>query len=154
MARAVNTAIDSLNFFVESRNVGNISNVATTATGSFTSPDQANTQQRGGMFFITAASVTVNTATVQFSILAKDVSASVYFPYIKVSLDGLNQTTTQGIILLYVGAVPQAGIVDPSVTTIGMPLPNVFQVVTSLSITTTASMSGTVSYKVDYSKVM
>ena len=152
MARDVQTAIDSLNFFVESRNVGNIINVAATATGSSNSGDQANTQQIGGMFFVTFASVTVNTASVTFSILAKDVSASVYFPYVSQTLN-VSSATTKSTILMYVGAATGT-FADPSVTLINMPLPNVFQVTVSLSVATTASMSGTTSYKIDYSKVM
>jgi hypothetical protein len=152
MSRAVQTAIDSLNFFVESRNAGNIISVVATATGSFTSNDQTNLAQNGGMFFVTIASVTVNTVTVQMSINAKDVQSGAYFPYIKASLDGLAPGTTQGILTVYPGAgagtfVPANG------AAIGMPLPNVFQVVASLTITTTASMSGTVGYSVDYGKV-
>ncbi len=153
MARSVNTIIDSLNFFVESRNVGNIITVPTTATGSSNSGDLVNTDQLGGMFFVTFASVTVNTASVTFSILAKDVSASVYFPYVSQTLN-VSSATLKSTILLYVGAVATTTYVDPSVTLINMPVPNVFQATVTVSIATTASMSGTVAYKVDYSKVM
>jgi hypothetical protein len=152
MGRAVQTAIDSLNFFVESRNVGNIANVVTTATGTFISADQVNTAQKGAMFFVAFASVTVNTVSVNFSILAKDVSASVYFPYITQAI-GVTPTTVNSTIMLYVGAV-SGTFSDPSVSLITLPLPNVYQVVVSLSVATTASMSGTVSYKIDSSKLM
>jgi len=156
MARSVNTVIDSLNFFVESRNVGNIFNVVTTATSGATSADIINTNQVGGMFFITFASVTVTGATLALTIQAKDVSASTYFPYVRISVDGVTAGgPLQNIALLYVGAVPQTTVVPSTVQTIGMPLPGVFNVVSSLTISnTTATMSGTASYRVDYAKVM
>ena len=151
MSRAVQTAIDSLNFFVESRNGGNIASVLTTATGSFTSSDQTNLAQNGGMFFVTIASVTVNTVTVQMSINAKDVQSGTYFPYIKASLDGLAPGTTQGMMIVYPGAT--STFINTENAVVSAPLPNVFQVVTSLTITTSASMSGTVGYTVDYGKL-
>ena len=150
MSRAVQTAIDSLNFFVESRNAGQVISVVTTGTGSFTSTDQTNTAQNGAMFFITLASVTVTSATVQFSINAKDVQTGIYFPYIKASVDGLSGATPQGMVIVYPGA--SGTFVNAGNTVVPMPLPNVFQVVTSLTITNTSS-TGTVSYTVDYSKV-
>ena len=39
MARDVSTIIDSLNFFVESRDFGNVFDIATTATGGAISAD-------------------------------------------------------------------------------------------------------------------
>ena len=165
MARAVNTAVDSLNFFVESRNVGNIFNVITTATGGATSADIINTNQVGGMFFITFASVTVTGATLALNINAKDISTSTYFPYCRVSVDGvtLGVTAAQYIALFYVGAVSTPGTTGinigaalaGNVANIGLPLPGTFQVVSSLTISnTTATMSGTTSYRVDYAKIM
>jgi hypothetical protein len=156
MSRAVQTAIDSLNFFVESRNAGNIISASATVSAAGTSPDQFNTAQRGAMFFVTIASVSVTSATVQLSINAKDPQSGVYFPYLKMSVDGLNATTTQGVIVLYVGAASAAGLNTAiSNQLITMPLPNVFQVVTSMTISsTTATNSGTASLSVDYSKVM
>ncbi len=156
MARAVNTVVDSLNFFVESRNVGNIFNVITTATGGATSADIINTNQVGGMFFITFASVTVTGATLALTIQAKDISTSTYFPYVRLSVDGVTVAgPLQNIALLYVGAVTQTTVVPSTVQTVGMPLPGVFNVVASLTISnTTATMSGTASYRVDYAKVM
>ena len=108
------------------------------------------------MFFITFASVTVTGATLALTIQAKDVSTSTYFPYVRVSVDGVtNAGPLQNIALLYVGAVTQATVVPSTVQTIGMPLPGVFNIVSSLTISnTTATMSGTVSYRVDYGKVM
>lgn len=163
MARAVQTAIDSLNFFVESRNVGNIFNVTSTATLGAVSPDQFNTQQVGAMFFITLASVTVNSVTLGIAINAKDISASTYFPYARVSLDGLTASSSLGYVaMLYVGAVSTAigNGAAMSLTPVGniqilaMPVPPVFQITSTLTITTTASMSGSVSYRIDYEKVM
>jgi hypothetical protein len=164
MARAVQTAIDSLNFFVESRNAGNILNVTTTATGGATSADLINTAQRGAMFFITFASVTVTGATLALNINAKDVATSTYFPYCRVSIDGISVgASTQYTALFYVGATSTPGAVGSNigsamagnVTNIGLPLPGTFQIVSSLTISnTTATMSGTVTYSVDYGKVM
>ena len=156
MARAVQTAIDSLNFFVESRNAGNILTVAATATGGATSADIVNTAQRGGMFFITLASVTVTACTLALNINAKDTQSGTYFPYLRVSCDGVSAGgPLQNMALVYVGAVTQTSVVNANVQSVGMPLPGTFQVVSSLTISnTTATMSGTVSYSVDYSKVM
>ena len=164
MARAINTIIDSLNFFVESRNVGNIINVVTTATGGFNSGDLINTDQQGAMFFITLASVSVNSATLGISILAKDISASTYFPYARVSLDGLTASSSlQYTALFYVGAtstpgasgVGIAGSINGNVVNFGLPLPGTFEVVSSLTLgAVTATNSQSLSYKVDYAKVM
>jgi hypothetical protein len=152
MGRAVQTAIDSLNFFVESRNAGQVISVVTTGTGSFTSADQFNTAQKGAMFFVTIASVTVSSVNVQFSMNAKDVVTGTYYPYITASL-ALTGATPQGMILMYVGA-SSLTFAQPGVQAlINLPLPNVFQLVTSLSIGNTSG-SGTLSYSVDYSKVM
>ena len=163
MSRAVQTAIDSLNFFVESRSVGNIINAVTTATGGITSADLINTAQRGGMFFITIASISVNSATLQLSINAKDVAAGTYFPYAQVVLAALAPgSSLQYTALFYVGATSTpgavgtgiAGTVNGNVVNFGLPLPGTFNVVSSLSLTTTASQTGSLSYSVDYGKVM
>jgi hypothetical protein len=155
MARSVNTIIDSVNFFVESRNAGNILKAVTTATGGLTSADLQNTQQVGGMFFVTFSSLTVNTATLALNINAKDISLGTYFPYLRVSVDGVTNTgPTQWLALLYVGAVTQTTVVNTNVQTVGMPLPGTFQVVSSLTITTSASQTGSLTYQVDYAKVM
>jgi hypothetical protein len=156
MARAVQTAIDSLNFFVESRNAGNIIVGQSTAGAlSPTSLDQVNTDQHGAMFFITVSSISVNTATLALNINAKDVQSGTYFPYVRVSVDSVTNTgPSQELVLMYVGAVVQAGIVNSNVQAIGMPVPGTFQVVASLTITTTASQTGSLTYSVDYGKVM
>jgi hypothetical protein len=164
MARAVQTAIDSLNFFVESRNAGNIINVLATATGGATSVDLINTDQRGAMFFVTFASVTVTGATLALNFNAKDVQSGTYFPYARVSVDGVSVTaSTQYMALFYVGATSTPGSNGTNIggaaagnaTYVGLPMPGTFQVVSSLTISnTTATMTGTISYSVDYSKVM
>jgi hypothetical protein len=156
VARSINSVIDSLNFFVESRNAGNIFNVVTTATGGATSADLQNTAQRGGLFFITFASVTVTACTLALNINAKDVQSGTYFPYIRVSCDGVSVGgPLQNMALVYVGAVTQTSVVPGTVQTVSMPLPGTFQVVSSLTISnTTATMSGTVSYSVDYGKIL
>lgn len=165
MARAVQTAVDSLNFFVESRNVGNILLATTTATSGITSADQINTDQQGALFFITMASVTVTGATLALNINAKNISTSTYFPWARVSLDGLTASSSlQYMAMLYVGAAstpvafgtgaPSVGFTE-NMTVIALPVPPVFQVVSSLTISnSTATMSGTASYRVDYEKVM
>jgi hypothetical protein len=165
MARAIQTAVDSLNFFVESRNVGNLINVTSTATLGGNSGDLTNTNQQGALFFLTLASLSVNTATLGLSILAKNISASTYFPWARVSLDGLvNAASLQYMAMLYIGANITNVSVGPSANTsvafsenmqiIPLPVPAVFQVATTLTITTTASMSGSISYRVDYEKIM
>jgi hypothetical protein len=164
MARDVSTIIDSLNFFVESRDFGNVFDIATTATGGSTSADIQNTAQVGGMFFITLASITVNSATLALNINAKDVGEGTYFPYARVSLDGLTASSSlQYVALFYVGAVSTpgasgvgiAGSINGNVVNFGLPLPGTFNVVSSLTIgAVTATNSQTMSYEVDYAKVM
>ena len=165
MARAVQTAIDSLNFFVESRNAGNIINAVTTATGGVTSPDQINTAQHGALFFVAFASVTVTACTLALNINAKDPAAGTYYPWARVSIDAVSVLTTQNFMaLMYIGAASTPAAINGSnmgvsftenMQIIPLPVPPVFQVVSSLTISnTTATMSGTVSYTVDYSKVM
>jgi hypothetical protein len=153
MARAVQTAIDSLNFFVESRNAGTVISAVTTATGGAISADQFNTAQKGAMFFITGTSVTADTTNMTFSINAKDPVTGKYFSYLTAPVV-ITSTTNQAMILLYVGAVATTTFVNSNVqAVIDMPLPNVFQITTTLSVTN-VSGSGTISYSVDYSKVM
>jgi hypothetical protein len=154
MARAVQSVIDSLNFFVESRNAGNIILASATVSASGTSPDLFNTAQRGAMFFVAIASVSVSSATVQIAINAKDPQSGAYFPYLKTSVDGLSAAGAQGLILMYIGASAGAPF-NANNQLISLPLPNVFQVVTSMTISnTTATNTGTASLSVDYSKVM
>jgi hypothetical protein len=153
MARAVQTAIDSLNFFVESRNAGNIiPAVQTTAAGGATSADQTNTAQRGAMFFIAGVSVTVNSGTINLNINAKDVVSGTYFPYLTIPVI-VTAGATQSVVVIYAGAV-SGTFFNANDILVNMPLPNVFQVITSLVVSTSASMSGTLTYSVDYSKVM
>ena len=157
MARAVQTAIDSLNFFVESRNHGNIISVTATISAPANSGDLTNTIQRGGLLFFTLSSVSVSSATIQVAINAKDETSGVYFPYIKASIDGLTPTTAQGIMLIYVGAVSAGLDFNPAIpnSLITLPLPHIFQVVTSMTISsTTATNSGTASLSIDYEKIM
>jgi hypothetical protein len=156
MARAVQTAIDSLNFFVESRNVGNIINAVTTAGATgVNSADQVNTDQKGAMIFVTFSSVTVNTATLALTINAKDVSAGTYFPYIRVSVDGITNTGPgQWLGIVYMGADSASPFLKANTAVIGLPIPGTFQVVSSLTITTSASQTGSLTYKVDYANLM
>lgn len=168
MARDVTTIIDSLNFFVESRNIGNVFNAVATATGGLASPDIVNTQQRGLMLFITVASITVSAATLAVNINAKDVSAGTYFPYVRVSLDGLTASSSlQYIEMLYVGAASTAVVgggggqaamnasVPGNAVIWDLPVPGTYQITSSLTITnTSATNSGTVGYRIDAAAVM
>lgn len=167
MARAVNTVIDSLNFFVESRNVGNIINVVTTATSGSDSGDLINTAQKGALFFITTASVSVNNADLSISVLAKNVSTSTYFPWTKMIIGGLTASASQQYMaMLYVGgslgtvvSVGNSTLLSTSLAgsmeIFQMPVPAVFKVVASLSLgAVTATNSQTMSYRIDYEKIM
>jgi hypothetical protein len=165
MARCVNTIIDSLNFFVESRNVGNIINVVTTATGGADSGDLVNTNQQGALFFITVASVTVQGADLTVNILAKNISASTYFPWAKMILNQLSAAaSTQYMAMLYIGGsgtVVSVGNATVMTTSLAenmeifpLPVPAVFKVVTSLSLGAVTATSGqTMSYRIDYEKI-
>lgn len=166
MARAVHTAIDSLNFFVESRNAGNIINVLTTATGGADSGDLVNTGQQGALFYITTASVTVNGADLTLNILAKNVSAGTYFPWAKMMITGISAAVSnQYMAMLYIGAsgtpvsVGNSALLSTSLAQsmeiFPLPVPGVFKVVTSLSLGAVTATSGqTMSYRVDYDKIM
>jgi hypothetical protein len=165
MARAINTIIDSLNFFVESRNVGNIINALTTATSGVDSGDIFNTNQQGALFFITLASVTVNSGDLSINILAKNISASTYFPWAKMLISATASASTQYMAMMYIGAsgtIVSVGLSGNMVTSLGgnmeifnLPVPPVFKVVTSLSLgVVTATNGQTMSYRVDYEKVM
>jgi hypothetical protein len=154
MARAVQTAVDSLNFFVESRSAGSIIIASATVSGAATSADQQNSQQVGAMFFVNLTSVSVTSATIQMSINAKDPVAGTYFPYVKASIDGLSAGNTNGMVIMYLGAA-SATFLNADNALITMPVPYIFQVVTSMTISsTTATNSGTTSFTVDYTKVM
>lgn len=155
MARAVNTVIDSLNFFVESRNAGNILISSATVSASALSADIQNTLQFGAMFFVAISSVSVSSATVQFVMNVKDVSTSVYYPYFKTSVDGLSAGAPGQMVMMYVAASAGAPFITGTNQLINLPVPGTFQVVTSMTISnTTATNTGTTTLRIDYAKVM
>jgi len=158
MARGIQTAVDSADFFVQhtagqdTRDSSLLVNLTATATG-FVGGDQVNTIHKGVMLMVALASISINTATLAVNVNAKRGDGT-YFNIARLSLDGLTNgnANSQDIMVVYPGAVspPNPG----NVTAFGIPLPGKMQITTSLTITTSASQSGVVGYSVGQSKVV
>lgn len=153
MSRNPTCLEDSLALYVENENFSSavIAEVTGTATTSLTSDDLTNTVHRGVALYITASAVSVNTATLGVNINAKNVSTELYFPVARVSIDGI------------AAAGNYTGIIYPGIGTTGLPtganaangiIPRTFQVQTSLTISTTAGMTGTLGLRVDMCKLL
>lgn len=166
---ATAAAVDQFNLYVGSQDINStvlsasvglnpvttatnsILNVVTTATGSNTSQNIPSGVQKGAAFYITIGSLTVNTATLGVNINAIDPLTGTAFPFIRASLDGLAANGTQTLVV-YPGI--NSTLAAATATLIDMPMPANWQLVASLTIATTASMSGTLSYKIGGSKLL
>jgi hypothetical protein len=143
---------DSADFFVQAQDATAAVIATLSATAGASSPQSAdisNRLHRGVAFYITVASVTVNTATLAVNILGKNLVDGNYYPVARCSLDGI-VTTGQYAMAIAEGMVAAGG--GPSQGTNfsqnqGI-LPAVFAVQASLTVTTTSSMSGTLAYSV------
>jgi hypothetical protein len=152
MARNPTCLADRLELYVQHQDAtSNLVSVTTTATTSLVSSDQQNTFQKGAVFYATFTSVTVNTATLAISVNGKDAVSGLYFPVGRVSIDGVAASGRY------------TGIIYPGIGTTGLPsnvsavngiLPAVFQVQASLTITTSASMTGALGFTVGMSKIL
>lgn len=152
MARNPVCLADSVEMYVQHQDsTANLISVTATAATSLTSTDQKNTLQKGAVFYITVTSLTVNSATLGINVNGKDAVSGAYFPVGRVSIDGIAATG------LY------TGVIYPGIGTTGLPananaangiLPATFQVQATLTITTTASMSGTLGVKMGMSKII
>lgn len=169
MARGIQTAVDSADFFVQhtagqdTRDAALLANFVATAAGGVVGADQINTVHKGLMLMLAVASISVNTATLAVEVDAKRGDGT-YFPIARVSLDGITNgnANAQGVWTIYPGAsnapanpaVNAANPVSGVNILSGLPLPGKMRVTATLTITTTASMSGIISYSVGQSKIL
>lgn len=153
MARNPTCLSDSVEMYVEHQDVSSsLIAVSATATTSLTSSDVTNTVHKGVAFYITVSSLTVNTCTIGVNLKGKSAVTGGYFPLARVSIDGINATGSY------------SGIIHPSINSaVGSPtgssatngvVPATFQVQTSVTITTSASMSGTLGLRMDMCKIL
>lgn len=152
MARNPTCLSDSVEMYVQHQDVeSSLISVSATATADLTSSDITNTVQKGIALYITVASLTVNTCTIGININGKSAVTDTYFPVARVSVDGITATGRY------------TGIVYPGIGTSGLPtganaangiIPATYQVQASLTLTTTASMSGTLGLRVDACKIL
>ena len=171
MARGIVKASDSVDFFVQALDLPLTSiavtatvalNILATATGTNNSLDQVVTLHKGAWFYLTVASISVNTATLAVQINGKNPQGGAYITLARLSLDGITNGNSSSAmpIVVYSGATaptqPAASGTNPisGVQGFSIPLPKVFQVQASLTITTTASQTGIVSYSVSQSRVL
>lgn len=158
MARNVVTQVDSADFFVQHRDsTALVLNPGTTAGGTNNSADQATTLHKGVALYVAIASMTVNTATLAVNINGKNAVDGLYYPVARCSLDGLTNGSGGNFgIEIYPGMVSNdiASNVPPAFAQRQGVTPAVFQVQASLTVTTTASMTGTLSYKIGMSKLV
>ena len=95
MARSIQTAVDSADFFVQAQDALTAIIATQSATAGASSPQSAdisNRLHRGVAFYITVASVTVNTATLAVNLLGKNAVDGLYYQVGRVSLDGIVTT--------------------------------------------------------------
>lgn len=165
MTRSLMTAIDRYNLYVASRDMtfdvlnatatnstsitattsNSILNISATATGSNSSQDLTNTVHKGLLLYITVGSLTVNTATLAVNVNGKDPFTGSYMQVGRVSLDGIAANGTF-VAQFYPGL---SG--NQQASTV---VPPTYQVQASLTITTTASMSGTLTYKIGGAQIL
>jgi hypothetical protein len=149
-------AVDSVDFFVQhtagqdTRDATNLANFTATATG-FVSPDQTNTVHKGALLMLNISTLSVNSATLAVNVDGKR-GDGVYFNLARLSLDGLTTSLGQSTILVYPGVTAPA--VPGNMTAFAIPLPGKYRVTATLSITTTASMSGVAGYSIGQSKIL
>jgi hypothetical protein len=152
MARNPVCLADRVEMYVQHQDsTANLISVTATATTSLSSSDQTNTVQKGAVFYVTVTSLTVNSATLGVNVNGKDAVSGSYFPVGRVSLDGI------------VASGVYTAIIYPGIGTTGLPtnavaangiLPAIFQVQASLTLTTSAGMSGTLGVKMGMSKIL
>jgi len=171
MARSVQTATDVADFFVGSLDlplttlavtVAVALNISATAGSTNNSLDQTNTLHKGAWFFLNVASISVNTATLAVQLNGKNPQGGGYITLARLSLDGITNGNANSPmpIGVYPGFTaptqPAASGTNPisGVQGFSIPLPKIFQVQASLTITTTASQTGIVSYSISQSRIL
>ena len=153
MARGIQTAVDSADFFVQARDVTTaLINVVATATQTLNSPDQVNTLHKGVVLFLNVVSVAATT-TVGLNIQGKDPISGNYVTIGRVSLDGqATNAVGANMIEVYPGISAVASLGGQNGGINGV-LPATWRV--QASITATASQGGAgISFSVGQSRVL
>jgi hypothetical protein len=132
MARGVNTPVDELDFYLDTRDIsGPVLNVTATSTQTVNGADLQNTGP-GAVFYVSFVSV-VATATVRVNLQAKDPVSSLYFTIASLSVDGISVTTTGNPLqALYV--MPGAATAPTNGTLVQLPMPRTFRVQASITV--------------------
>lgn len=172
MTRALNTSIDQYNLYVGNQDItsivlnatatnsstitatatNSILNVSATATGSNTSQTISTTQQNGLNLFLTISSISVNVATLAVVLNAIDPLTGTAFPCVKVSVDGVtNQGQSPQLIQIFPGI--SATLAATNSVQVNNVVPSTFSITASLTMTTSASQTGVLSYKIGGSKL-
>lgn len=155
MARSIQTAVDSADFFVQAQDITTaLLSITATATSTQNSADQTNRLHKGAVLFINVVSVAATT-TVALNVQAKDPVSGNYVTIGRVSLDGqaTNAVGTQALEI-YPGISAQASLGTANTPGgINAALPQTWRV--QASITATASQGGAgVSFSVSASKIL
>lgn len=152
MARAIQTQVDSADFFVQSRDsTSPVLTVTTTTTNNLgVSADQVNTLHKGVVLYLMITSLSV-ASTLGVSINGKEASTGAYIPVARVSLDSVPAGAGNYAMSVYPGAVDTGGTGASGQHAVGVPLPAVFQVVASNAA---GSGNATFSAKIGMSKIL
>ena len=148
MARGVNTLVDELDFYMETRDIaGSVLTIVSTATQTV---NGVTVQQTGaGAIFYINPNPILATCTARYNLIANDPVSGRVFVLASLSLDGLAVTTTgNGFQILYVTPQAATGIngTGATVTTFVQPLPRNLRVQASITVASSATgaYSGTV----------
>jgi hypothetical protein len=152
MARAIQTQVDSADFFVQARDSATpILTVTTTTTNNFgASPDQVNTLHKGAVLYLMITSLSA-ASTLGVSINGKEASTGQYITVARVSLDSVPAGAANYAMSVYPGAVDTGAASAVGQHAAGVPLPAVFQVVASNAA---GSGNATFSAKIGMSKIL
>lgn len=151
MAAGVNTLIDSLNFFVQSRDI-TVLTVTATATSTQTGSDQVNTLHKGAIFNVAFTTISA-TCTVRIAIQGRDDVAGVYYTIASLSLDGIttgNLTSLSSTNPIYV--YPGIATTQYSGQGVNTVLPQKFRAIASIGGATTSLAA--VSFNLNASKIV
>lgn len=140
MARGVNTLVDDLDFYVETRDSASAAlTITATASTSIAGATLQNTGP-GGIFYVTFTSIG-STCTCRLSWQGKDPVSGLFYTFASLSLDGLSVTNTvggQAMNTVYItGNAVSLGYTN--VTMFQFPMPRVFRVYASITVNSTAS---------------
>jgi len=155
MARSLQTAVDSTDFFVESRDITTaLLNISATATGSNNSADQVNTLHKGVALFINITSIAA-TATIGINVQGKDPVSGNYVTLTRISLDAQATlaATSTSMFEVYPGLTTSVPATVGTNGALNLALPKTWRV--QASITATASQGGAnVGYSISQSRIL